>query len=90
MKGCEECGKRLGILNGYRHPIRGRNHLVCSECFDSIHESVVNWRKANTPYIGFFNKINSTKSNNHNIFDIADKIINPTKFIENFPAEKGI
>lgn len=56
MKGCEECGKKLGILNGYRHPTKGKNHLLCSSCFDILHESVVKWREANLPYVGFFNK----------------------------------
>ena len=55
MKKCEECGKILGVIKGYRHPIQDKNHLLCNDCFDIIHESVVKWRDANLPYVGFFN-----------------------------------
>lgn len=37
---CEECGTKLGILEGYRHPTMGKKHLLCSPCFDQISESV--------------------------------------------------
>ena len=55
MKKCEECGKKLRLIEGYRHPIQGNEYLLCSDCFDTMHESVVKWRDANLPYIGFFN-----------------------------------
>jgi hypothetical protein len=51
---CDECGKELGVIEGYRHPILGNHVFLCSDCFDSIYESVVKWREANLPYIGFF------------------------------------
>lgn len=44
MVECEECGKRLGIFDGYQHPTLGKNHLVCSLCFDQVEESVATWR----------------------------------------------
>ena len=40
---CEECGTKLGILEGYRHPTMGKKHLLCSPCFDQISESVAKW-----------------------------------------------
>lgn len=62
MVKCEECGKKLGFFEGYRHPTMGRSHFICSNCFDSVHESVVKWREANLPYVGFFNNRSSNKS----------------------------
>ena len=44
MTNCEECGKVLGILEGYRHPVMGKKHLLCSNCFDSVSESVEKWK----------------------------------------------
>lgn len=40
---CEECGKTLGIFEGYRHPTMGKNHQLCSLCFDQVNESVTRW-----------------------------------------------
>ena len=58
---CEECGKELGLIEGYRHPILGNDILLCSDCFDTVYNSVVKWRDANLPYIGFFGKKPSYK-----------------------------
>jgi hypothetical protein len=41
---CEECGKELGILRGYRHPALGISFLVCGSCFDKVDESMEKWR----------------------------------------------
>ena len=60
MKVCVECGKNLGIMEGYRHPTMGKDNLVCSKCFDTVFESVEKYRKFITPYVGFFNKESST------------------------------
>ncbi|UCD13067.1 MAG: hypothetical protein JSW60_05765 [Thermoplasmatales archaeon] len=43
MVECEECGTKLGILEGYRHPTMGKKHLLCSPCFDQVSESVEKW-----------------------------------------------
>ena len=43
MKKCEECNKKLGILEGYRHPTMGKKHLLCSPCFDQVSDSVARW-----------------------------------------------
>ena len=43
MTDCKECGKILGLLEGYRHPIYGKSHLLCSICFDTVYESVRKW-----------------------------------------------
>jgi hypothetical protein len=45
MTQCEECGKKLGIFEGYRHPTMGKKHLVCSPCFEQVEESVAKWRE---------------------------------------------
>ena len=45
MKECEECGKTLGIFEGYKHPTMGKNHSLCSPCFDHVNESVEKWQK---------------------------------------------
>ncbi len=45
MKDCEECGKKLGIFEGYQHPTLGKKHLLCSPCFDQVSESVEKWKE---------------------------------------------
>ena len=45
MSRCEECNKVLGIFEGYRHPLLGKNKLLCSPCFDQVSESIKKWRK---------------------------------------------
>ncbi|UCF12075.1 MAG: hypothetical protein JSW06_08535 [Thermoplasmatales archaeon] len=54
MKKCEECGKKLGILEGYRHPVVGKDVLVCSNCFDTVLEKVEQYGKFLSPYVDFF------------------------------------
>jgi hypothetical protein len=60
MKGCMECGKNLGIMEGYYHPTMGKEYFLCSTCFDTVMDSVEKYREFITPYIGFFNKETST------------------------------
>ena len=43
MVNCEECDKKLGILQGYRHPALGTRFLVCGKCFDKIDEDMKRW-----------------------------------------------
>ena len=64
MKVCVECGKHLGIIEGYRHPTMGKDGLLCGNCFDTVFESVERYRKFITPYISFFNKESSTTNSN--------------------------
>lgn len=45
MKFCEECGKKLGFFESYRHPVMGKDYFLCSSCFDVIYKSVEKWRK---------------------------------------------
>ena len=45
MVECKECGTKLGILEGYRHPTMGKGHLLCSKCFDQVSESVEKWKE---------------------------------------------
>ena len=51
---CYECGKKLRFFEGYRHPIQGKNFLVCGNCFNKI-----------TMGIGFFNKCLFEGRQNH-------------------------
>jgi len=44
MVKCEECRKKLGIIQGYNHPALGPRFLVCGNCFDKIEESMKKWR----------------------------------------------
>ena len=55
MKKCNECGKELKFFEGYRHPTLGKEHNLCSPCFDIVDESVTKWREFVTPYFSFFN-----------------------------------
>ena len=43
MKKCYECGKELKVWEGYYHPALGKNEFVCSQCFDSVEESMENY-----------------------------------------------
>jgi hypothetical protein len=45
MVKCEECGKKLGIFEGYSHPALGKMFLVCGDCFVNVNESMEKWRK---------------------------------------------
>jgi len=76
MKECVECGKNLGIMEGYRHPTLGKDNLLCSNCFDIVFESVEKYREFVTPYIDFFNKESST------IDDMQKIGVNITKSIK--------
>ena len=77
MKGCMECGKKLGILEGYRHPVMGKEHLLCSKCFVVVSESVERYREFITPYIGFFHMESSTFDDLRKIEEnIVNKIMN--------------
>jgi len=41
---CEECDKKLGILQRYRHPALGTRFLVCGKCFEKIDNDMERWR----------------------------------------------
>ena len=45
MVDCEECDKKLGILEGYRHPALGIKFLVCGKCFNKVDEDMKRWSK---------------------------------------------
>jgi hypothetical protein len=71
MVECNECGKRLGFVDGYRHPVKGKKYQVCSNCFDSVNESVILWREFLSPYHDYFKNI-TPKNNGH--YKFTDKI----------------
>jgi hypothetical protein len=80
MKECMECGKNLGIMEGYRHPTMGKDNLLCSKCFDTVFESVEKYREFVSPYIGFFNKESSTIDD---IQKIGENILKNIKKMQN-------
>jgi hypothetical protein len=45
MVECEECDKKLGILEGYLHPALGKRFLVCGKCFVKVDEDMQRWSK---------------------------------------------
>ena len=45
MADCKECDKKLGIIEGYRHPALGTRFLVCGKCFDKIGKDMERWYK---------------------------------------------
>jgi hypothetical protein len=79
MKECVECGRNLGMLEGYRHPILGKEHLVCSTCFDTVSESVEKYREFISPYVGFFH---TETSSIEDLQKIANTILNNIKKIQ--------
>ena len=42
---CKECDKKLGILEGYRHPALGKRFLVCGKCYTKVEEDMLRWGK---------------------------------------------
>ena len=44
MVKCEECDKKLGILEGYCHPALGTSFLVCGNCFDKVDKRMEKWK----------------------------------------------
>jgi DNA-binding Lrp family transcriptional regulator len=36
---CSECGKKLGFLKGYHHPVKGHDKCVCGICWNKIEKS---------------------------------------------------
>jgi len=44
MVKCEECDKKLGILQGYRHPVLGKSFLLCRNCFDKVDKNMEKWK----------------------------------------------
>jgi hypothetical protein len=63
MVNCMECGRKLGFVEGYRHPTMGKQYLLCSDCYDSVCESLEQWRGFVSPYDNFFK--NKTPNNGH-------------------------
>ena len=76
MKECVECQKKLGIIEGYRHPVLGKDHLLCSTCFDTVSKNVEKWSELISPYVGFFNKESSTIADIQKIGENIKKIRN--------------
>ena len=69
-----ECGKKLGIIEGYRHPVMGKDFLLCTNCFDTVSTSVEKWSELISPYIGFFkNESSSSKDFLHTMQNQNDK-----------------
>jgi hypothetical protein len=62
MVECKECGRKLGIFEGYRHPLMGKKHLLCSNCFDTVSKSVEQWNRLVLSYADFFNNETSNNS----------------------------
>jgi DNA-binding Lrp family transcriptional regulator len=39
MLKCSECGKGLNLLKAYRHPVEGKEKIVCGCCWDKVKDS---------------------------------------------------
>ena len=88
MKRCEECGKKLGFIEGYRHPILGKSHLICSYCFDVENESKIKWREAHLPYVGFFNNGSDKKNYLFNLRKNSTNFVRTSSIIQNIQPKK--
>ena len=88
MVECEECGKTLGIFEGYRHPVMGKNHQLCSVCFDQVNESVARWKEF--VLSNSFNNGTSKKNLALKWKNIAPSFGQPRNIIENVRAETDI
>lgn len=74
MKKCKECKKKLGFLEGYRHPTLGKEFLLCSRCFDIVDESVAKWRE-----FVILNSFNNGSSKNSLQLNLKNKL---TSFVQ--------
>jgi hypothetical protein len=74
MNVCEECGTKLGVFEGYRHPTMGKKHHLCSPCFDQVSESVARWREF--VLSGSFNMEMSNNNLQLNFKDLATNFYN--------------
>ena len=45
MVQCEECRKKLGILQSYKHPALGKKFPVCKNCFILVSGNMEKWSK---------------------------------------------
>ncbi len=81
MGNCSECGKKIGFLGGYLHPIRGEKYLVCSDCFNKIDKS-----------IGFYQKCIVEGRKNHKkecyFWDSKNKRCKNEKFFKNLNKKR--
>jgi len=88
MVSCEECGKKLGIFEGYCHPTMGKKHHLCSPCFDQVSESVAKWSefvRSNS-----FNVNAASLNSQMDWKKIATNFSQMHTFIENIMPEKGV
>jgi len=83
MNKCEECGKKLGILQAYNHPALGKKHTVCCNCFDKVSESLQKWTDFILPYADFFQKSNKDKNFDFNLKSISYSFIKLQKIFTN-------
>ena len=88
MTECEECGKKLGIFEGYRHPTMGADHILCSPCFEQVEESVAIWRTF--VLSNSFKNGSSNKNMNVSWKNIAPSFKQRRNIIDNVSAETGI
>lgn len=74
MVKCEECGKKLGILEGYRHPTMGKKHLLCGSCHDSVCDSIKKYQEFLSPYADFFKTKSPTPSYQEMLTNLKNNI----------------
>ena len=88
MKECVECGTKLSILEGYRHPTMGKKHHLCSSCFDEVSDSVTRWGEF--VQTNSFNVANSKKNLQMKWKNIIPSGIEIREMINNIGSEKLI
>jgi hypothetical protein len=45
MKTCKECNSRFGTFHGHIHPILGKKHIICNECYEYLEHLIIQWQK---------------------------------------------
>ena len=82
MKKCEECGKKLRLLESYRHPTLGKHFSLCSPCFDEVSESVARWGE-----FVLANSFNTNNTQNSSYVELKKIIPNITKIRDTIETE---
>lgn len=86
MKKCEDCGKKLGIFAGYRHPTMGNNHLLCGNCYDKVSASVEEWKRF--VLSNSFTNNSSKKDSQWNLHEVPVSFIKKRKLVNRFLVKK--
>ncbi len=81
MVKCVECGRKVKAFRSYRHPTKGRQYIVCRDCYDYVNESVNKWKEVVMPYTEYFKKTTSNKSTSYKFVGVYKRVTHGIKML---------